>query len=273
MTPVIQALFALLFGLLIGSFLNVCIHRWPRGRSVVKPRSHCVRCRKFIPWYDNIPLVSYLLLLGRCRRCGARISPRYPLVEWLTGVLFFYMVHTHGFTMEALKMCVFCAILVALICCDMEKRILPDEFTLGGMVLGFLLAPFTTVPDMTAQSIVWLCGGQWKPWANSLAESALGAGLPAVCLWFAGWMYYRMRQKEGLGFGDVKLIAMVGSFVGLRGALLILIMGASAGSLLGYGYIKLTGKDTKTYELPLGSFLAAAALVAAIFSKWMLTAT
>jgi len=135
---VIEALLALLFGLLIGSFLNVCIHRWPRNRSVVKPRSHCVRCRKPIAWYDNIPLVSYLVLAGRCRHCGVRISPRYPLVEFLTGLLFFYQVSMLGPTVAALKMCVFCAICVALIFCDLEKRILPDEFTLGGIVLGLI---------------------------------------------------------------------------------------------------------------------------------------
>src|ERR1017187_6389394 len=125
----IEALIALIFGLLIGSFLNVCIHRWPRNRSVVKPRSHCVRCRKTIAWYDNIPLVSYLMLGGRCRYCHARVSLRYPLVEFLTGLAFFYFVAILGPTTTALKMCVFCALLIALIFCDLEKRILPDELT------------------------------------------------------------------------------------------------------------------------------------------------
>ncbi len=108
----IDALIALVFGLLIGSFLNVCIHRWPRNRSVVKPRSHCVRCRKPIAWYDNIPLVSYLVLGGRCRHCRARISLRYPLVEFLTAIFFFYEVSTLGPTLTAVKMCVFCAIAI-----------------------------------------------------------------------------------------------------------------------------------------------------------------
>src|SRR6185437_16353630 len=121
-----EAIFALVFGLLIGSFLNVCIHRWPRNRSVVRPRSHCVRCRKTIAWYDNIPVISYLALGGRCRYCKVRISPRYPLVEALTGALFFYIVLTQGPTLAAVKTCVFAAMLVALIFSDLEKRILPD---------------------------------------------------------------------------------------------------------------------------------------------------
>src|SRR6516164_4594459 len=117
----IEALLALLFGLIIGSFLNVTIHRWPRGRSVIRPRSHCVRCRKMIAWYDNIPLVSYIVLGGRCRYCKRKISIRYPLVELLTGLLFFYLVLTQGANLAAVKICVFAAIMVALTFSDLEK--------------------------------------------------------------------------------------------------------------------------------------------------------
>ena len=265
----IASFLALIFGLLIGSFLNVCIHRWPRNRSVVKPRSHCVRCRKPIAWYDNIPLVSYLVLRGHCRHCDARISLRYPVVELLTAMLFFYQVNTLGPTLPALKMCVLCAIAVALIFCDLEKRLLPDELTIGGIVLGLCFAPFVPVPDYTAQMILSLAGAQWPAWANSVAESAVGAALPALLLWFGGWVYFKVRHREGLGFGDVKLIAMVGAFLGLRGSLVTLILGSFAGSVIGYSYIKLAGKDPDTFELPFGSFLGAAALVAAVFSNWL----
>jgi leader peptidase (prepilin peptidase)/N-methyltransferase len=267
---VIAPLFALIFGLLIGSFLNVCIHRWPRNRSVVKPRSHCVRCRKPIAWYDNIPLVSYLVLGGRCRHCGAKISLRYPVVEFLTAMLFFYQVRRLGPTLPALKMCVLCAIALALIFCDLEKRLLPDELTKGGIVLGLCFAPFVPVQDFTAQLILSLAGVQLPAWANSLAESAAGAALPAFFLWFGGWLYFKIRHREGLGFGDVKLIAMVGSFLGLRGALATLVLGSFAGSVIGFGYIKIAGKDPATFELPFGSFLGAAALGAAVFSNWLL---
>ena len=266
----IEPLLALLFGLLIGSFLNVCIHRWPRNRSVVKPRSHCVRCRKTIAWYDNIPLVSYLMLGGRCRYCHARVSLRYPLVEFLTGLAFFYFVAILGPTTTALKMCVFCALLIALIFCDMEKRILPDEFTKGGVVLGLIFSIFVPVPDITAQATFWIAGAQLSGRAQSIAESAFGAVLPAFFLWAGGWLYLKIRHREGLGLGDVKLIAMVGSFLGLRGALLTLILGSLSGSVLGLAYIKLTGKDAATYELPFGTFLGAAALVAAIFGPKLL---
>jgi leader peptidase (prepilin peptidase)/N-methyltransferase len=266
---VIASFLALIFGLLIGSFLNVCIHRWPRNRSVVKPRSHCVRCRQPIAWYDNIPLVSYLVLGGRCRHCGARISLRYPVVEFLTAMLFFYQVQKLGPTLPALKMCVLCAIVVALIFCDLEKRLLPDELTKGGIVLGLCFAPFVPLPYDVAQMILSLAGAQWSAWATSLAESAVGAALPAFLLWFGGWLYFKIRHREGLGFGDVKLIAMVGSFLGLRGALITLILGSFAGSVIGFGYIKLAHKDPATFELPFGSFLGAAALAASVFSNWL----
>ena len=266
----IESVIALVFGLLIGSFLNVCIHRWPRNRSVVKPRSHCVRCRKLIAWYDNIPLLSYLLLRGKCRHCGAKISWRYPLVEFLTALLFFYFVATLGLTAAALKMCVFGAILIALIFSDLEKRILPDEFTKGGIVLGLVFSLFVPVPDITAQAIFWMAGSELTGSLQSVAESAVGAFLPAFFLWAGGWLYYKIRHREGLGFGDVKLIAMVGSFLGLRGALFTLIIGSIAGSIIGYTYITLTHKDPSTYELPFGTFLGAAALLAAIAGKQIL---
>jgi leader peptidase (prepilin peptidase)/N-methyltransferase len=264
---VIDAILAFVFGLLIGSFLNVCIHRWPRNRSVVRPRSHCVRCRKMIPWYDNVPIVSYVLLGGRCRYCKARISPRYPIVEALTGLLFGYIVAVNGVTLVAAKLCVFTAMLVALLFSDLEKRILPDEFTLGGTLLGLVLSLFVPVPDVIAHAVLWLLGFEWPERWASFAEAALGAGAPAFFLWGGGWLYYRFRHREGLGLGDVKLIAMVGSFLGLRGALFTLVVGSVSGSVIGMAYIKLTGKDAGTYELPFGTFLGVAALVAALFGR------
>ena len=266
----IEAFLALLFGLLIGSFLNVCIHRWPRGRSVVRPRSHCVRCRKTISWYDNIPLLSYALLGGRCRYCRRRISLRYPAVELLTGLLFFFFVASYGPTLLAVKMCVFSSLLVGLLFSDLEKRILPDQFTLGGTVLGLIFSLFVAVPDLTAPAILGLMRidvqGRWQ-W---LASAALGAAFPAFILWGGGWLYLKIRHREGLGFGDVKLVAMVGSFLGLQGALATLILGSVSGSILGYGYIKATGQDTATYELPFGTFLGAAGLAVALAAQKLL---
>ena len=258
-----EAILAFFFGLIIGSFLNVCIHRWPRDLSVVKPRSRCVSCEHPIAWYDNIPLASYATLGGRCRHCGARISARYPAVEALTGLLFFAFVRAQGPTPAALKSCVFAAMLVGLMFSDLEERILPDEFTLGGAAVGLAISLFVVVPDQTAQAICWLLGVGIPPALSSPLESAAGAALPAAFLWGGGWLYEKIRHREGLGFGDVKLIAMVGSFLGLRGALLTLILGSVAGSVIGYTYIRVTGKDASSYELPFGTFLGAAALVAA----------
>jgi len=255
----IEASLALLFGLLIGSFLNVCIYRWPRDLSVVKPRSHCIACEKTIAWYDNIPLVSFVALGGRCRHCQARISWRYPVVELATGLLFFYWVWTAGLTAMAAKMCIFTALMVGLIFSDLEERILPDEMTLGGLLMGLVFAFFVPVPDYIASLFLLTAPASLR----SLAESAVGAGFPAFFLWGGGWLYEKVRHREGLGLGDVKLVAMVGAFLGLRGALLTLILGSIAGSLVGYTYIKLTGKDASTYELPFGSFLGVAAIVAA----------
>src|SRR6266545_3170029 len=174
-----EAILALLFGLLIGSFLNVCIYRWPNDLSVVRPRSHCVACGHSIAWYDNVPLASYAVLGGQCRHCRARISLRYPAVELLTGVLFFVYVLAKGLTLESVRDCLFAAMLVGLIFSDLEERILPDEFTLGGTALGLLVSFFVPVPDMTAKAILWLLG--WEPqgiW-QSPAESLCGALFPA----------------------------------------------------------------------------------------------
>jgi leader peptidase (prepilin peptidase)/N-methyltransferase len=266
-----EALLALLFGLLIGSFLNVCIYRWPRDLSVVRPRSHCPACEKQIAAWDNIPLVSYVMLGGKCRYCRTRIPWRYPVVELGTAALFFFFVFRLGPTLSAAKMCCFTAMLLALVFTDLEERILPDEFTLGGTLLGLifaLLAPFK--PEMmTAPVLFWPFGlevtGRWA----SLAESAAGALIPSLSLWGGGWLYYKIRKREGLGFGDVKLIAMVGSFLGLQGALQTLILGSVVGSVLGFGYIKITKQDPDTYELPFGTFLGAAGLVIAVLYTWI----
>jgi leader peptidase (prepilin peptidase)/N-methyltransferase len=265
-----EAILALMFGLLIGSFLNVCIYRWPRDLSVVKPRSHCVACEKTIAWYDNIPVVSFIVLGGKCRYCQARISFRYPVVELSTGLLWFYWVYAYGLSAFAIKMCIFTALMVGLVFSDLEERILPDEMTLGGILIGLVLAFFVPVEDYMVPVISWIVGVPLPDRFRSLAESALGAGLPAFFLWGGGWLYQKVRHREGLGLGDVKLIAMVGAFLGLRTALLTLILGSIAGSIVGYTYIKLAHKDASTYELPFGTFLGLAAIVAAIAGEKLL---
>ena len=258
----IETLLAALAGLLIGSFLNVCIFRLPRDLSVVRPRSFCPACEKMIAWYDNVPVVSFVLLRGRCRHCQTPISARYPLVELLTAAAFAICVFEYGITLEAIKFSLLSAILITLIFSDIEERILPDEFTLGGTLLGLIFAFFVPLqPGL----IYLLLPYSWGPRWLSVGEAVLGAGFSSGCIWFVGWVYLKLRHREGLGLGDVKMIAMIGAFLGLQWALLILIIASLFGAIGGLIFIALAKKEAATYELPLGSFLGIAGLAAALF--------
>jgi len=247
-----------LFGLLIGSFLNVCIYRLPRDLSVLFPRSHCPECEQTIAWYDNIPLLSYLVLGRRCRNCGAWISWRYPAVELLTGVLFYLAVYLYGVTPVAVKLCLFSAILVELTISDLETLIVPDEFTLGGLALGVVTAAFVPMPSELVSLFTSLDA---DPRLVSVGNSIAGALFTGGTLYLVGWLYKKVRKREGLGLGDVKMIAMVGSFLGLHLTLLALIAGSIVGSIVGLAYIYAFKKDPATYELPYGTFIGAAAIV------------
>jgi leader peptidase (prepilin peptidase)/N-methyltransferase len=260
-----EALLAAIFGLLVGSFLNVCIHRWPRDLSVVHPRSRCPECERQIDWFDNIPVLSYLLLRGRCRHCRAPISARYPIVELLTAALFFWFVWHLGPTGSAARYCVFAAMLIVLAFADAETRLLPDEFTLGGALAGLAFACFLAVPDSSFHALADIFNWPLGPRALWFGEALLGATLPAGSLWLGGILFERIRHKEGLGFGDVKMMAMIGAFLGLRGALLTLIAGSILGSVTGLVYIAITRKDMGTYQLPLGTFLAIGGVGVAMF--------
>ena len=261
---ILAALLAALFGLLIGSFLNVCIYRMPRDLSVVRPRSFCPECDQTIPWYDNIPLVSYALLRGRCRRCAHRIGWRYPVVEFLTGALFFCAFWFLGTTLAAAKFAVFGAIMIALVFSDLEERILPDEFTLGGTALGVIFAAFVPVSGGLLLMIFY---NAKHPWLVSLFDSLLAAGICSGSLWLVRALYEKVRHREGLGLGDVKMGAMIGAFLGMQGALLVLLVGSLLGVVIGLGYTWFTGKDATTYELPFGAFLGVAAVGVAYFTE------
>jgi leader peptidase (prepilin peptidase) / N-methyltransferase len=258
-------LLAAVFGLVIGSFLNVCIYRWPRDLSVVSPRSQCPECQHGVAWFDNVPVLSFLLLRGKCRHCATPIPWRYPAVEIITALLFGYLVWRFGVTVNAVRYGVLCAMLVTLAFSDAETRILPDEFTLGGLVAGLIFAAFAPVPDSTFRAIAGLSGWTQLSWRQiSFGEAVLGATLPAGSLWLGGWLFQKIRDKDGLGFGDVKMMAMVGAFLGVRGTLLTLIAGSMLGSVIGIIYIKATKQDAGTYELPFGTFLAVAAVGVAL---------
>jgi leader peptidase (prepilin peptidase)/N-methyltransferase len=266
-----EALLAGLFGLLIGSFLNVCIHRWPRDLSVVRPRSACPECGAPIAWYDNIPLASWIALRGHCRHCSAPILWRYPLVELLTALSFAYFVFQLGPSLSAVRYCIFAAIIIALCFSDLETLLLPDELTLGGLAIGLISSFFIPVPDSMFHLLARLFGSHPSEPVAMFGEAALGAIVPAGAIWLGGWLFEKLRHKEGLGFGDVKMLAMIGAFLGLRGALLTIILGSLLGSVVGLAFIKLTGKDAATYQLPFGTFLGAGALIAAVEGQHLIS--
>ena len=214
-----------------------------------------------------MPVLSYVLLKGRCRHCAAPIHWRYPIVELLTAVCFAWFAAHYGFSVAAAKYCVFSALMIGLIFSDLETLILPDEFTIGGIVIGLAFAPFVPVPDQTFALMSQIAGMHLGPHALSFAEAAFGAFVPSITLWLLGWAFEKLRHKEGLGFGDVKMIAAVGAFLGIEGALLTVILGSIAGSVIGLIYIKAAHKDAASFQLPFASFLGAAAMVAAILSK------
>lgn len=228
------------YGLALGSFLNVVIHRLPREMSLLRPPSHCPACGVTVPWYDNVPVLAYVLLLGRCRHCRAPIGIRYPLVELATAG-FVLAVYLHwGFTLVGAQAALLVLLLIPLALIDLEHHLLPDWLTLPGLAAGLALS---------------LAGGLVAP-LEAVIGAALGAAVPiAVILAYRWW-----RGVEGMGLGDVKLLAMVGAFLGWRGMLLTLALGATAGAVVGLSLV-VAGRGRGDTELPFGTFLAAAAAV------------
>jgi leader peptidase (prepilin peptidase)/N-methyltransferase len=256
-------IFAGIAGLLFGSFLNVCIYRMPRDLSVVAPRSFCPECGARIAWRDNIPLLSYAFLRGRCRQCGKGIGIRYPLVEASLAALLVATTWRYGWTAKGLKWAVFEAIMVALFWTDIEERLLPDEFTLGGTLAGVGFALFVMVPGAAAELLL----PERRPVVQSLANAGVAALFIAGPVWFIGFAYSHLRKKEGLGLGDVKLLLLLGAFLGLEDGLLALLIGAVAGSVLGLIYVRAMHKDAASYELPFGSFLCAGGALVPLLVK------
>jgi leader peptidase (prepilin peptidase)/N-methyltransferase len=224
-------------GLAFGSFLNVCIYRLPLGLSVVKPRSACPGCARPIAMYDNLPLLSWLILRGRCRQCKTKISPRYLFVELLTGALFLACYFYFGLTLATLKYCSFAFLLLGLIFTDAETKLLPDKMTLPGLLLGLLFSLVVPVNDLASQFVPWAVNlpfsGELSAHLLSLLDSLLGAAVGASFIYGAGAIYLRWRGAEGMGFGDVKLMAMVGAFLGIKLTVFTIFTASLAGSLFG----------------------------------------
>lgn len=240
MPDILLWVYAAVVGACVGSFLNVCIYRWPEGLSVIRPRSRCPVCETPIRARDNIPVLGWLLLRGKCRECGARISIQYPLIELTTASLWVAAVLRHGFTWQALSSAVFFTLLLGIALTDARTYIIPDQFSIGGLVLGLALS---------------LAPGGIGP-----LQSVLGAVLGFVLLWVVAVLGTALFRREAMGGGDIKMMAMVGAFLGPPGVLLTVFLGALFGSLI-FGPISYkTGK-----LVPFGIFLA---LGAGITEPW-----
>lgn len=229
-------------GLAVGSFLNVVIHRLPRGGSVVNPPSRCPQCQYELRWYDNIPILSWAFLRGKCRRCRAPISVRYPIVELLTMGVFVVHLWMFGWTALMAVRLLFACALIALFAIDLEHHLLPDKITLPGIVAG-LMASLIVPPGIK----------------DAILGTLLGGGV----LWAIGEAYYRYAGQEGMGGGDVKMLAMVGAFLGWKLVLVTLVLSSVTGSVIGLLVIAVRRGGMK-YALPYGTFLALGALAASL---------
>lgn len=253
------------FGLIIGSFLNVCILRIPAGKSIVLPASACPKCGRAIRAYENIPVISYLALGGKCRGCKTKISPMYPLVEMLTGLLFLACYWKFGITAETAKWAAFSAIIVVLVFTDLRERILPDVVNYTGLAIGLIASLFVRPTDGTA---LWIANHlfEFPPPGPvlSLADAILGALVGSGLLWLVSEAYFKLRGREGMGLGDVKMMLMAGAFLGTKLTLMTILAGSVLGSVLGVAVIVAQRKDAD-YELPFGTFLGAGALLVVFF--------
>lgn len=242
MTQALFLVYVTFVGGAIGSFLNVCIYRWPEGESVVRPRSRCPSCGHGIRWYENVPVVSWIALRGRCSECGAGISAQYPMVELTTALLWLGLGLRFGPSLEAIRGGVFFSILLGIAIIDARHQIIPDQFSLGGAAAGLLFA-------------AW-------PGGFSVIDALIGAGGAYAFMWLIKWAGEKALGKPALGVGDIHMMAMIGAFTGVVGAVLTLMLGSFLGLALGVPLAAMRGKLTlKGTYLPLGTFLAMGAAI------------
>jgi len=233
------------FGLCIGSFLNVCIHRLPRGESVVSPGSRCGACGTPIRWFDNLPVLSYLMRGGKCRACGAHYSARYLIVELLTAAIFAMNACVFAPDLVLAVRLIFAAMLIALFFIDLEHQLLPDAITLPGIVIGVATSAFA---------------------GPGLVSSLAGAALGAAILLVIRWVWKRATGVDGMGLGDVKMLAMIGAFLGWEQVWLVLFVASLTGAVAGVS-IAAMGRGSMKTRLPFGTFLAVAALIASCWGE------
>jgi len=278
-------LFFFLFGIVLGSFLNVCITRIPAGISIVSPASRCPRCEMPIKPHDNIPVLGWMILRGKCRNCALPISPMYPVIEFLTGLLFVLTYYEFGVTVVTFKWLIFGCMLMVLILTDLLYRILPDAVNWFGFGLGLAFATriFPSSFSGYAPPLLRLPG--IPPILAGVVDALIGAAAGSMLLWAAAALYKAIRHRDGMGMGDVKMMAMVGAFLGARGAFLTILIGTLLGSIVGIATVltlysfgwrknlamraerrglgpanKLRWTLASQYQFPLGTFLGVAAL-------------
>ena len=256
-------------GAIIGSFLNVVIHRLPREQSIVFPNSTCPKCRKAIKAYDNIPILSYLILRGRCRHCGVHISSRYPAVEALTGILFAAVTWHDGVSFALAFDLAFAASMVALVFIDAEHMILPNAITYPGILFALiarLLVPYLAGPAHFDDLPQLLSSFPALPlWLVSLMGAVIGALAGGGSLWMMGFLWEKLRGVEAMGFGDVKMMLMVGAFLGWRLTILTILLGALTGSIAGIIVMYRRGGRNLQMMLPFGIFLGIGSVVSLLF--------
>jgi leader peptidase (prepilin peptidase) / N-methyltransferase len=284
---VIISIFFFLFGLVIGSFLNVCITRIPEEISIISPGSRCPKCETPIKPYDNVPVFSWLWLRGKCRACGTAISPMYPLIELGTGLLFVVAFLEFGIKQATVKWLAFTCLILILTVTDLRVRMLPDVVNWPGFAAGLTFSAFVPPSDGFAYMLGWRVLHQRLPeFAVGLLDGLLGAAFGSFLLWGLAALYKAVRGREGMGMGDVKMMAMVGAFLGLRGTFLTILVGSLLGSVLGLSVVvalylggwkselakrasrrglatesSLRWAIASKYQLPLGTFLGIGALV------------
>ncbi len=251
MSTALSTLYLTLVGAAVGSFLNVAVYRWPAGESVVRPRSRCPGCRTPIAWHDNIPVVSWILLRGRCRSCGAPISLQYPLVELAVALVWLGMALWQGPGLEAVRGALLLTLLLGIAITDGRHRVIPDHLSLGGVVLGLGLA-------------AW-------PGGYPLRNALIGAVAAYAFMWVVKLGAEAMFRKPALGVGDIHMLAMIGAFLGVGGAFLTVFLGSVFGLLIGVPLAWRKGdlEALGTY-LPLGTFLAMGGAVTYVWGGWLL---
>ncbi len=247
--PIYFSIFAFILGAVVGSFLNVCICRMPKDESIVSPPSHCPRCGYRIRWFDNIPMLSYLLLRGKCRGCGTHISLQYPLVELLNAILTLLLYLRFGTSLTFLALFLFCSALVVITFIDIEHQIIPDEISLPGILVGFVFSFFLP----------------WLGWLNSLVGILLGGG----SLLTVAYGYHWLTGKEGMGGGDIKLLAMMGAFLGWKAVPFIILASSLVGSVVGISMIIFQKKDSKL-AIPFGPYLAFGAVLFIFYGQQLI---